>query len=357
MRHHGILAAALVISVAIAGEVRGQTAEVSPDLAKLIAGAKAEGALLYSAGGGTNTGLRPVADAMNKHFGLNLKISFTPGPSMPQMASRLIQEVRAGKQPSIDFFLGRPGHVYPMVQQGLIEPFAWAQYFPYITDPMLHYDGRVVTVGSKFNTGAVYNTKLVTKENVPHKLEDVLSPQWKGKVAITPYAAGFSWVALELGMVDQALDYHRRLVSHAGGVVRDAEERVASGEFVMVVLEGNQSAERGKDQGLPVEWALFEDFLGVNFTYMTVPRTSPHPNAARLFIGYLLSSEGQRLLWQYAKEDLYLVEGSEMSKLVKQAQDHGHKVAFDDIARMEDDSYQKAIKELDDKFVKQVRAP
>ncbi len=357
MRYHGILATILVLLIAATSEVRGQSAEPSSELAKLVAAAKAEGALNYSGGGGTTAGLKPLAEAMNKKFGTNLKLSFTPGPSMPQMASRLIQESQAGRKLSVDFFLGRPGHVYPMMQQGLLEPFAWARYFPYVTDPMLYYDGRIVMVGSKFNTGAVYNTKLIAKEDVPRKLEDVLNPKWKGKIAITPYAAGFSWVALELGVVEKTLDFHRRLVEHAGGVVRDAEERVASGEFLMVVLEGNQSAERGKDQGLPVEWAPLEDFLGVNFTFMTVPKNSPHPNAARLFIGFIMSPEGQRLLWQYAKEDLYLAEGSEMSKLVKQAQDRGIKVAFDDLRRMEDAAYQKAQKDLDDRFIKQVRVP
>lgn len=356
MRYLGVLTAALVASAALTGEARAQGAP-SPDLAKLIAAAKAEGALTYSAGGGTNQGLRPVADAMNKKFGLNLKLSFTPGPSMPQMASRLIQEVRAGKQPSVDFFLGRPGHVYPMMQQGLLEPFPWAQYFPYITDAMLHYDGRVVTIGSKFNTGAVYNTKLVAKNEIPRKLEDVLNPKWKGKIALTPYAAGFSWVAMELGTVEKTLEYHRKLVKLAGGVARDAEERVASGEFVMTVLEGNQSAERAKAHGLPLEWAMLEDFVGLNFSFMTVPKNSLHPRAARMFIGFLMSPEGQRLLWRHAKEDLYLSEGSRMAKLVKEAQSRGVKIVFDELAKMEDPRFLKMRDELDEKFIQQLRNP
>lgn len=357
MRYRRLPTMILLGLIALTSAARANAAETSSELPKLVAAAKAEGELNYIGGGGTIRGLKPLAAALNKKFGLNLKLSFTPGPSMPRMASRLIQEIQAGKQPSIDFFLGRPGHVYPMMQQGLLEPFPWARYFPYVSDKMIHYDGQIVKVGSKFNTGAVYNAKLVAKNEIPRKLEDVLNPKWKGKIAITPYAAGFSWVALDLGVVEKALAYHRWLVKHAGGVTRDAEERVASGEFVMVVLEGNQSAERAKAQGLPLEWAMLEDFLGVNFTFMTVPKNSAHPNAARLFIGFLMSPEGQRLLWQHAKEDLYLVEGSHMSKLVKQAQDRRHSIAFDDISKMEDPAYLKARDQLDEKFIKQVRTP
>src|SRR5262245_7876844 len=67
-------------------------------LSQLVDGAKKEGQLIISWGTGTMGGIEG-ADAMektfNKVYGLNLQFKFTPGPAMPQFASRIIQEAKA----------------------------------------------------------------------------------------------------------------------------------------------------------------------------------------------------------------------------------------------------------------------
>jgi len=335
-----------------------RAAQAPAPLTQLLEKVKTEGELNYSGGGGTlggAQGFQALGDAINKKYGLKLKFSFTPGASMPQMASRLMQEAKAGRTASIDCFFGRPSHILPMMQQGMLEAVPWSRPFPYVTEKMLYYDGKIVRVGSKFNTGAVYNSKLIPKNEAPRRTDDVLNPKWKNKIAITPYAAGFAWVSYELGIAEKTLEFHRKLVEHAGGVARNVEERIASGEFLMTVQEGNQAAERAKMNGMPLEWAMLEDFVGVNFSYMGVPKNSQHPNAAKLFIGFLMSPEGQKVLWEHAREDLYLSEGSQMAKLVKEAQAKGVKIVFDELKNYEDPNYQKKVQELDEKFVKQVQ--
>jgi iron(III) transport system substrate-binding protein len=336
-----------------------QSAQGAGTLSDLLQKAKAEGEINYLAGAGTlggPQGFAALGDAFNKKYGLNLKFTYTPGPSMSRMTARLIQEAKAGKSASVDFFLGRAGHVTPMKQQGLLDPFPWSRYFPYISEKLSHYDGRVVVTQSRFHTVVSYNTKLVAKEDAPKKLDDLLQPKWKGKIAIHAGASGFPDVAMGLGIEEKMLAFHRKLVEHAGGVMRSAEiERIASGEFTLMALTGSDTTSQAKERSLPVDWSILEDFAGMNFSCMVVPKTSAHPNAARLFIAYLLTPEGQALLWKLSKEDLHLLPGSRLYEKVKELQSRGVRIAYDDLKNWDDPGYVKRRNQLEESFSNQVK--
>ena len=67
----------------------------SQTLAQLVDGAKKEGSLVLSWGTGTLGGIegvRAIEKTFNKTYGLNFQFKYTPGPAMPQFASRIIQE-------------------------------------------------------------------------------------------------------------------------------------------------------------------------------------------------------------------------------------------------------------------------
>ena len=77
-------------------------------LAQLIDAAKKEGALNLSWGTGTMGGIegaRAMERGFNKTYGLNFQFKYTPGPAMPQFASRIIQEARAGSRRPVIFSL------------------------------------------------------------------------------------------------------------------------------------------------------------------------------------------------------------------------------------------------------------
>lgn len=86
-------------------------------LAQLVDGAKKEGQIILSWGTGTMGGIegvQTIEKAFNKAYGLNLPFKFSPGPSMPQLASRIIQEGKAGQSASSDLFIGSENHVARM---------------------------------------------------------------------------------------------------------------------------------------------------------------------------------------------------------------------------------------------------
>jgi iron(III) transport system substrate-binding protein len=54
--------------------------------------------------------------------------------------------------------------------------------------------------------------------------------------------------------------------------------------------------ERMKKQGAPVEWVTTLDPITASLHPIAVAAKAPHPNAAKLFIDFLLSKEGQQLV-------------------------------------------------------------
>ena len=78
-------------------------------------------------------GVRALEKAFAKTYGFNLQFKFTPGPAMPQFASRIIQEAKAGQSASSDLFIGSENHVARMS----LKKFEWTKAFPHITREMI----------------------------------------------------------------------------------------------------------------------------------------------------------------------------------------------------------------------------
>jgi len=310
----GLVAALVIAPVAVFSQTRAQ----------LIDGAKKEGGLTLSWGTGTMGGIegaQAMEKAFNKTYGLNLQFKFTPSPAMPQFASRIIQEAKAGQPASSDLFIGSENHVARMA----LKKFDWTKAFPHITREMTDWDDRVLIVVSR-TPGFTYNTQLVPAGDVPQKVEDVLNPKWKGKIASTPYAASFDRLALIWGE-EKTTAFMQKFVKQTAGLIRcGEEERVANGEFAMLVFNCDLAdANDMRQKGAPVNGRVFKDAGILSYWYLTVPSNSAHPNGAVLLAGLLLSKEGQDILWKTEKTTSHLVEGTYMNKLVKDQERQGVK--------------------------------
>ena len=296
----------------------------SQSLSQLIDGAKKEGTLNLSWGTGTMGGVEGVQvmeKAFNKTYGLNFQFKYTPGPAMPQFASRIIQEAKAGQPASSDLFIGSENHVARMSLRRL----DWVKTFPHITKPMVDWDGRVLIVVSR-TPGFTYNTNLIAPGEVPQKVEDLLNPKWKGKIASTPYAASFDRLALIWGE-EKATAFLQKFVKQVAGLIRcGEEERVLNGEFALMAFNCDLAdANEMREKGAPVNGKIFRDAGILSYWYLAVPSNSTHPNAASLLAAFLLSKEGQDILWKTEKTSSHLVEGTYMYKFVKDQERQGIK--------------------------------
>jgi ABC-type Fe3+ transport system substrate-binding protein len=293
-------------------------------LPQLVEGAKKEGQLILSWGTGTMGGIegaQTMEKVFNKTYRLNLQFKFTPGPAMPQFASRIIQEAKAGQPSSSDLFVGSENHVARMS----LKSVEWTKIFPHITAPMIDFDNKVLIVTTR-TPGFTYNSKLVVGNDIPQRVEDVLNPKWRGKIASTPYAASFDRLAMIWGE-EKTTAFLQKFVKQVSGLIRCGEdERIASGEFAMLVFNCDLAApQEAKEKGGPVDGQVFRDAGILSYWYITVPTNARNPNAATLLAALLLSKDGQDILYKAEKSSSHLVKGTQMNQFVSEQEKRGVK--------------------------------
>lgn len=289
---------------------------------QLLEGAKKEGELILSWGTGTMGGIEGAAEmekAFNQAYGLNLPFKFTPGPAMPQFASRVIQEAKAGQPASTDLFVGSENHVARMP----LKNFEWTKVFPHITKPMIDFDNKVVIVTTR-TPGFTYNSKMVAGKDIPQRVEDVLNPKWKGKIASTPYAASFDRLSMIWGE-EKTTAFLNKFVKQVSGLIRCGEDdRLAAGEFALLVFNCDLAApQETKEKGGPVDGNVFKDAGILSYWYLTVPANARNPNAAALLAAFLLTKEGQDILYKTERSSSHLVKGTQMQQFVAEQEKRG----------------------------------
>jgi ABC-type Fe3+ transport system substrate-binding protein len=307
-----------------------QTAGEGATLQAIVDGARKEGAIQLVWGGGAvgaAEGARMLGDGLNKRYGLNLAVNFSLGPSMPDMGAKILQEFQTNHPASSDIMLGSEAHFPPLMQAKALEPVNWTAWSDTIKDPKLlgQPGGTSVKIASR-TPGITYNTDRIKGPAIPHSLQDLLKPEYKGQIASTVYAAMFDRIAAEDWWGEaKTVDYLTKLSGQVSGLIRCGEnERIASGEFPIFALDcGSEDALRGKAQGAPLAQVIPADTAALVYWYMGVPKNAAHPNAAKLFIDYLMSREGQDILWKTSWDDQWMLPGSHVAQAVDQLKSQG----------------------------------
>ena len=144
-----------------------------------------------------------------------------------------------------------------------------------------------------------YNTRLVAPKDVPASYEDLLHPRWKGLIALETeeYQWFYHWMQI-LGR-DNGLDFMKKfagqnLQMRAGHTL--LAQLVAAGEVALATVVYSNRVERMKAGGAPIDWVRFKGPTITAINAVSIPEHAPHPNAAKLFVDFVLSKEGQNLL-------------------------------------------------------------
>ena len=310
---------ALLLQLTGASAASGQQ---SAEVKRLIAAAKEKGERELSLSWSEESfsgleGARMFVELFNRMYGTTIKVNFTPGPSMTQVAGKISQEVAAGQQASTDILLGTESHYGDLLGRNVLEEYDYTKLSPRIRKNLVAPHG--VEMGSIIS-GAIYNTTLIPAREAPKRLEDVLNPKWKGVIASTVNAGIFDRVAArpEWGAAKMRA-FVTKLSAHVGGLIRCGEvSRVISGEFSMMVLGcGSLFVHQAKAKGAPLGHAILEDGTTLGFFYMGVPRTAAHPNLAKLFINAVMSEEGQKIAYKTYFNDHPELPGSQSAGELK----------------------------------------
>ena len=144
----------------------------------------------------------------------------------------------------------------------------------------------------------VYNTQLVKKEELPRSYEQLINPKWKQKIALRDEDFETFGMMLKVMGREKGLNFMRRL-SAQGVELRNsftlAVQGVASGEVALGMNLYGTHTEEFKKRGAPVDWIPME-FVLTTVEPLAVGAGAPHPNAARLFVDFLLSKEAQTIM-------------------------------------------------------------
>ena len=307
-----------VLSLGVASSA--QADQLATSRAGMIAAAKKEGALdvVWSTSlmGGASA-IQQYQAGFDKMFGLKLAITFAPGAEVARVGNQLLAEMQAKQPASTDIYIGAAAQTQPLIAKNLFMPVPWPTLEPKrISAADSEKDGRALRIQTALS-GVSYNTTLMP--HPPKTLLGYLAPKWKGKLATTPYAAGFDILAAnDFWGPTKSLDFVRKLSKQAAGLIRCGDiESLADGEYAALVMDCISNATlQWKARGAPVAYSIPSDGAQKRFYYVSVPRNSAHPNAAVLFGLYLLSRSGQATMWRVAHTDLDSEPGSHMAKLV-----------------------------------------
>jgi ABC-type Fe3+ transport system substrate-binding protein len=245
--------------------------------------------------------VRPVAAAFEKKYGI--KVSYIRA-NASDISLRIMNEAKAGRV-NCDVFDGTTTAV-PLKRAGLVEK--WLPEETKTFDPRT-VDAEGYWVANNFFTNTLaINTDLVRPADEPKTYEDLLNPKWKGKIAwgSTPStSAGPGFVGLMIKHLgrDRAMDFLRKLaaqdVAAAPVAARQVLDRVIAGEYAIGINMFNHHAVISAAKAAPVKWLPISPAM-VTMNTSSLMKNAPHPNAARLFMSFLVSEEGQKL---FAAED------------------------------------------------------
>ena len=259
--------------------------------ADIVEAAKKEGEINWYGGGSSE-----IDENINRGF--MKKYPFIQAKKFRIQSQRLLvrfeAESRAGKH-SADIVRTTDWYIDIFKKKGLLLRYDSPER-KQIPDELKDRDGFYSALYMFLHVTA-YNTRIVSKTELPRSYDDLLDPRWKGKLALED--AAYVWFVNLLKIKGEKLgvEYMRRLarqgVSLRSGTTLLAN-LVAAGELPLAIDLYAYDIERTKKAGAPLDWVAFEPAI-VHTVLAGINKNAPHPNASKLFVDFLLSEEGQRI--------------------------------------------------------------
>jgi iron(III) transport system substrate-binding protein len=289
----GALVAALAVLLSPT-QSPGQTA--GPDEAK----AKTEGALVYYTSNRTTTAEKH-AKGFEKKYGIKVQI-FRSGTE--KIMAKLEAEAQAGRIQADILNISDPGYYFALQGRGALLPYV-SKYATAIPEAFKDKDGQ--WVASRLTAMVMaYNTKIIPADQAPKRWIDLTDPKWQGKLTLASPSYGgtsLNWVA---GMVKlygwkffEDLGKNKPLLTegHQPGM-----QLVSSGERPLSGEMNDYDARGGITKGQPVTVIIPQEGVVAVPTPIAIMKGTARPNAAKLFLDYMLSEEGQAIM---VEDDTY----------------------------------------------------
>jgi iron(III) transport system substrate-binding protein len=303
----GFLTPCLVILAVSLAVSAGQGPGPETEWDKNVKAAEQEGEVMVYVGGAE---YREAIQEFQKSFP-KIKLSTFSSARGPELLSRLMAERRAGKN-VVDVYMTGIGTHIALYNAKALSSVRSAMILADVKDQSNWFDGKHKYIYGNDGMAFIFegavsrwisiNSKQV-KEDELKSWWDLARPKWKDKiVSYDPVIPGTAAPALWFFYTNPALGqkYIDELFGK-GGVTFSRDYRqlidwlVAGKASICIACQ--DEARKAKAQGLPVDevdHAMKEGHLmthGQGIVSLIQP--SPHPNAARVFVNWLLSRQGQ----------------------------------------------------------------
>jgi iron(III) transport system substrate-binding protein len=218
--------------------------------------------------------------------------------SATKVMERALSEARAGKA-LFDLVMATEDTMRIMLKEGMFAKYdsPMNKDFPKdAIDPDLGPRARNHIVG------IVYNKSIIKPADAPKSLEDLVKPQYRGKLVMadpTLHTTTAQWLTNLHKVIgkERADRFVRELAAMKPTLVESfnpAADRVTSGEFPIGITYVYYVYLNGI-KGAPLDYVRTGRFLG-DASYLSLFHKAPHANAAKAFIDFFLDEESMSIM-------------------------------------------------------------
>ena len=303
----------VLAAILASGWTSGPSSAQVADWQKVIAAAKAEGSLvLYTALVGAPS-TKAIAKAFEARYGIPVQV-FEARAS--EVRERIRTEQAAGRYLGDIMFNSENQAIILNVEDKSIVrhepvPNGTGLDAPFKDDGL---KSPVMTI----NYGLLLNDRLVPPGEEPKSWRDLTDPKWKGKILSDDMrAVGGGYVTFFVTEEKLGKAYHEALATQGIQFTREMREagrRVARGEmaiYMPFMLSDIQNL-----KGLPVRAVVLAEGAPYVLYATALIKGAPHPNAARLYIDFVLSDEVQLI---FARDGFGVVRRGVLDKVSPEA--------------------------------------
>ena len=340
-------------------QVTAQSAPVKGEWDKVVELAKKEGRVIVSIP--TSAELRKEFESgfQKSYPGIELELNVARGASN---INKIAEEQNAGVR-SIDLHIGGTTSIITgLLAPNLLDPVLPSMMMPEVRDPKNWWGGHIWADSAKrfvysftayMSETIWYNTTLVKPEEI-NSWDSLLDPKWKGKIVIldprSPGSGESNWAFLlrikgepfltKLAAQDMTVDRN----------LRQLGEAVARGKSAISIGVSYYTYLPFLKAGLPIKpISIIKEgyYAGTGSGNLAVMKNTAHPNAAKVFVNWLLSKDGQSAVTKALGQPTRRLDVD-----TKWTKDYGHPAAKEFLTPEKFDELENGSEEVVFKFRK-----
>jgi iron(III) transport system substrate-binding protein len=287
-----IICLALIVNAIFATFDTIYAQNVVKDRAKLVADAQREGKVVVYVSSNASDA-KALKSAFEKKYPFVQMEFFSSGKDA--LLSKYLLEARTGNYLA-DVYQSSVFPIMNLLEKGLLARYASPEREAYI-EALRDKDGYWNATYLNAVTMA-YNSRLLKPDEVPASYQELLLPKWKGKMGFVLSHTEWYFAMMQMMGEEKGRKYmealsKQNIQARIGSSLMN--QLMMAGEFPLLVSQYPTGVEEIKKSGAPIDWVPLDPW----FVYpigIAVTAKNSHPAAARLYVDFILSEEGQTFM-------------------------------------------------------------